>query len=90
MRNLRIADSDIESRMHSPLGECLIQLDTTKDSPPVEQSTLDAVGWQEKWSAGREQISSRLALIEAELDRLASSGPEPPQLSVFDAEQESF
>ena len=90
MRNLRIADPDFESRVSSPLGDCLIQLDTGSDIRPVDQSTSDSVGWQEQWSAGREQISSRLALIEAELDRLATTGPEQPLLSVFDSEVDSY
>jgi hypothetical protein len=85
MRNLRIADPDFEARTSSRLGDCLIQLDTT----PAEPSNQAPVDWQEQWSAGSEQISSRLALIEAELDRLAADGPEQPLLSVFDSDVES-
>jgi hypothetical protein len=90
MRNLRIADPDFEARARSPLGDCLIQLDTETDVKPAEVSTQAAVDWQEQWSAGSEQISSRLALIGAELDRLAAVGPEQPLLSVFDSEVESY
>jgi hypothetical protein len=90
MRNLRIADPDFESRASSPLGDCLIQLDTDSDIKPAEPITSDAVDWEKQWSAGRDQISSRLALIEAELDRLATTGPEQPVLSVFDSGVESY
>jgi hypothetical protein len=83
MRNLRIADPDFESRVSSPLGDCLIQLSTDSDIKPAEPCTPAAVDWEKQWSAGSEQISSRLALIEAELDRLATTGPEQPALSVF-------
>ncbi len=90
MRNLRIADPDFEARAHSPLGDCLIQLNTESDIRPAEHSPQDSVDWHEQWSAGSEQISSRLALIEAELDRLAAVGPEQPLLSVFDSEVDSY
>ena len=90
MRNLRIADPDFEARSSSRLGDCLIQLDTETDIKPAEVSTQPPVDWQEQWSAGNEQISSSLALIGAELDRLAAVGPEQPLLSVFDSEVESY
>ena len=90
MRNLRIADPDFESRVHSPLGDCLIQLVTEPAPRTAPQPAPEAINWQEQWSTNQEQISSRLALIEAELDRLASTGPEPPQLSVFDSDRESL
>lgn len=90
MRNLRIADPDFEARAHSRLGDCLIQLDTEHESKLARQPTQDPVDWQERWSAGSEQISSRLALIEAELDRLAANGPEQPLLSVFDSDNDSY
>ena len=90
MRNLRIADPDFEARSSSRLGDCLIQLDTETDIKPAEVSTQPPVDWQEQWSAGNEQISSRLALIGAELDRLAAVRPEQPLLSVFDSEVESY
>ncbi|NQV28548.1 MAG: hypothetical protein HQ518_29700 [Rhodopirellula sp.] len=90
MRNLRIADPDFEARAHSCLGDCLIQINTKADIRPTELPDSAPIGWHEQWSAGSEQISSRLALIEAELDRLAAVGPEQPQLSVFDSEVESY
>ena len=90
MLNLRIADPDFEARTISRLGDCLIQLDTEADIKPAEPSTQAPADWQEQWSAGSEQISSRLALIEAELDRLAAACPEQPMLSVFDSEVESY
>jgi hypothetical protein len=91
MRNLRIADPDFESRVSSPLSDCLIQLDTTSSTRTVQQQPVsEPVSWGEQWSSGKQQISSRLALIEAELDRLASKGPEPPLLSVFDSENDSY
>jgi hypothetical protein len=90
MRNLRIADPDFEARAHSRLGDCLIQLDTETIFKPAEPSKQQPVNWQEQWSTGSQQISSRLALIEAELDRLAAIGPEQPSLSVFDSEVESY
>lgn len=90
MRNLRIADPDFEARTSSRLGDCLIQLDTETEVKPAEHAKQEPVEWQEQWSAGSEQISSRLALIEAELDRLAAVGPEQPLLSVFDSENDSY
>jgi hypothetical protein len=90
MRNLRIADPDFEARAHSRLGDCLIQLDTETNFRPAEPLKQQPVDWQEQWSTGSQQISSRLALIEAELDRLAAIGPEQPQLSVFDSEVDSY
>jgi hypothetical protein len=90
MRNMRIADPDFEARAQSPLGNCLIQLNTGTDTIPAEAFKQDPVDWQEQWSAGSQQISSRLALIEAELDRLAAVGPEQPLLSVFDSENGSY
>lgn len=73
MRNLRIADPDFEARVCSPLGDRLIQLDTEIEVKSVDQLPTERSSWQEQWSSGNEQISSRLALIEAELDRLAES-----------------
>lgn len=90
MRNLRIADPDFEARTSSRLGDCLSQLAAATDNNPAEPSRQEPVEWQEQWSAGSEQISSRLALIEAELDRLAAVGPEQPVLSVFDSENDSY
>ena len=91
MRNLRIADPDFEVRAHSRLGDCLIQLNTETNIKPAEPpSNQEPVGWQQQWSDGSQQISSRLALIEAELDRLAAVGPEQPLLSVFDSENDSY
>tara|TARA_R110002072_G_scaffold302615_1_gene486831 strand:- start:110424 stop:110696 length:273 start_codon:yes stop_codon:yes gene_type:complete len=90
MRNLRIADPDFEARATSRLGDCLIQLNTETDIQPTEPSKQQPVDWQEQWSTGNQQISSRLALIEAELDRLAAVGPEQPLLSVFDSDVESY
>lgn len=90
MRNLRIADPDFEERTHSPLANCLIHLNTETDLPPAPPSRQQSVDWQEKWSAGNGQISEKLALIAAELDRLAAVGPEQPVLSVFDSEADSY
>lgn len=89
MRNLRIADPDFEARVCSPLGDRLIQLDTEIEVKSADQTPPERSSWQEQWSAGSEQISSKLALIEAELDRLAATGPEQPALSVFDSEPDS-
>lgn len=90
MRNLRIADPDSETRNHSPLGNCLLQLDQDAVPKPAAVPEEAPASWQEKWNANQDQISSRLALIESELDRLANTGPEPPQLSVFDSEHVSI
>lgn len=90
MRNLRIADPDSGERTHSPLANCLIHLNTETDLPPAQPSRLQPADWKEKWSASNGQISEKLALIEAELDRLAAVGPEQPLLSVFDSEAESY
>ena len=89
MRNLRIADPDFKAQTISRLGDCLIRLDTEHETNPPEQLNQSPTAWQEQWSAGSEQISSRLTLIEAELDRLAADGPEQPLLSVFDSELDS-
>lgn len=90
MRNLRIADPDFEARAQSRLDDCLIQLNTETNIKPAEPSNQKPVDWQQQWSTGSQQISSRLALIEAELDRLAAVGPEQPLLSVFDSENGSY
>jgi hypothetical protein len=90
MRNLRIADPDFAARSSGRLGDCLIQLDTEHETRPALHSNQAPADWHEQWSAGSEQISSRLALIEAELDRLAADGPEQPLLSVFDSEVDSY
>ena len=89
MRNLRIADPDLEAQTISRLGDCLMRLDTEHETNPPEHLNQSPTAWQEQWSAGSEQISSRLTLIEAELDRLAADGPEQPLLSVFDSEVDS-
>ena len=89
MRNLRIADPDFEARAHSPLGNCLIQLDTGTDIPPTHHPAPQPASWHAQWTAGSQQVSSKLALIEAELDRLALTGPEQPLLSVFDSDSDS-
>ena len=90
MRNLRIVDPDFEARAHSTLGDCLIHLEADYDTNSAVPPKPEPVNWQEQWSAGSQQISSKLALIEAELDRLAAVGPEQPLLSVFDSEVESY
>ena len=89
MRNLRIAAPDLEAQTISRLGDCLMRLDTEHETKPAEHLNRSLTAWQERWSAGSEQISSRLTLIEAELDRLAADGPEQPLLSVFDSELDS-
>ena len=89
MRNLRIADPDFKAQTISRLGDCLIRLDNEHETNPPEHLNQSPTAWQEQWSAGSEQISSRLTLIEAELDRLAADGPEQPLLSVFDSELDS-
>ena len=89
MRNLRIADPDFKAQTISRLGDRLIRLDTEHETNPPEHLNQSPTAWQEQWSAGSEQISSRLTLIEAELDRLAADGPEQPLLSVFDSELDS-
>lgn len=89
MRNLRIADPDFEQRTHSPLADCLIHLDTETEALPTQPTPSQPTDWQARWSEGNGQISEKLALIEAELDRLAAVGPEQPLLSVFDSDAES-
>ncbi len=85
---LRLADFDCESTA-SPLGDCLIQLKggpvktATVPDETVRQDGPRIRDWKEQWELNREQISRRLALIEAELDRLAEEEGLNPKLSVY-------
>lgn len=97
MRILRLADPDSQARSRTRLGESLIQLKSS-DSPlrqagvtPADQAELHS--WHDRWHANQEQITRRLSLIEAELDRLVSPEPEPdpegPVLAVFEGAVET-
>ncbi len=86
MPRLQLADLDLSASATSPLGACLMQLDARTAQPNefVERSMPRDTGeWKDRWTANQEQISSRLQLIEVELNRL-SVGDETPRLAVFE------
>lgn len=97
MPNLKLADPDRDVRIASPLARCLVQLDARPaatasiDVPVDREESIDGgnaeegcIPWQKRWKANQELISSRLAMIQEELDRLDESDLAAPHLSVFE------
>lgn len=98
MDTIRLADLDHHSITSSPLDDRLLQLNSDSDSSshsddarvathspattvPGEASP-EFVLWTDRFEANRDQITRRLALIEAELDRLETPGASP-KLGVY-------
>mgnify|MGYP001337989209 CR=1 FL=1 len=92
MRILRLADPDSQARSRTSLGESLIQLKSgqppAKETAVTQADQTELQSWHDRFSSNHEQITRRLSLIEAELDRLVGPGPEPPQLTVFEERAE--
>lgn len=85
METIRLADLDHHSISNSPLDDRLLQLSSDSESSSrratesvIEQSPVasakagdskEFASWTDRFDANREQITRRLALIEAELNR---------------------
>ena len=88
METIRLADLDVYSIAASPLDDRLLHLSSDFDSPgPVSEfketpePSPEFVSWQDRFDSNREQITRRLAVIEAELDQQKTPGR--PQLGVY-------
>lgn len=68
----------------SRLGESLLRLQhnlaQSRHIGVLSEDQFQA--WQERWSAHREQIASRLELIDLQLEMLVRDNDQQPQLSV--------
>lgn len=89
METIRLADVDVHSIAASPLDDRLLQLSSEYDDPaPVTESagtpepSPEFDSWKDRFAANRDQITRRLAVIEAELDQQESKGGSP-KLGVF-------
>lgn len=89
METIRLVDLDFHSIAASPLDDCLLQLNSDADdvalvaeSSDDVESSPEFVSWNDRFEANRDQMTRRLALIEAELDRLEQPGASP-RLGVF-------
>jgi len=70
----------------SRLGRSLVHLHRNLEHNRNEEARVESlfVSWQKKWSNRRDQIASRLKMIETQLEQLAEqTEPEqPPRLAV--------
>jgi hypothetical protein len=89
METIRLADLDVHSIAASPLDDRLLLLNSDSDDlPSVAESAETAdpspefVSWKDRFASNRDQITRRLAVIEAELDRLETPGA-GPKLGVY-------
>lgn len=89
MVTIRLADLDAHSLAASPLDDRLLNLNPDSDDPsPVAEfvETADPspefASWKVRFESNREQITRRLAVIEAELDRMEIPGGSP-KLGVY-------
>ena len=99
MDTIRLADLDYQSVSSSPLDDRLLQLscdsrdssdsDETRVTTHTRDETQDAeasaefLSWTDRFEGNRDQITRRLSLIEAELDRLETPGASP-SLGVYE------
>ncbi|MEX0702880.1 MAG: hypothetical protein WD069_12360 [Planctomycetales bacterium] len=70
----------------SRLGDSLIRLHRSLDAVRREEDRADDLfeTFRRRWWKGRRRISSRLQMIEAQLDRLNAAGPSAmPRLSLI-------
>jgi len=69
----------------SRIAKSLHRLQASREQTRQADSTAEKqfLAWQEKWSGRREQISQRLSLIDAQLERLVpNTDRDRPQFSV--------
>lgn len=99
MDTIRLADLDYQSVSSSPLDDRLLQLSSDfRDSSgsdetrvtnhtPAKREDAEAspefLSWTDRFEGNRDQITRRLSLIEAELDRLETPGASP-SLGVYE------
>ncbi len=70
----------------SRLGRSLLRLHRSLEENREQQDRVDSVFtlWQSKWTSHREQITRRLALIEAQLAKMGTPAEQqPPQLAII-------
>lgn len=91
METLRLADLDSRSDL-SRLDDCLLMLhcdihdaatciDSNNDNTDFVEPTCEYTSWKDRFEVNRDQITRRLAMIEAELDRIETNNS--PQLGVY-------
>ena len=68
----------------SRVGQALLRLHRNAENADRPEGQTDALlsAWRAKWSGRREQISSRLEVIEAHLERLSLKAEQSPRLAV--------
>jgi len=90
MDMIRLADLDYQSVSSSPLDDRLLQLSSdsrefsdsdetrvttyTPSEPQHSEASPEFLAWTDRFEGNRDQITRRLSLIEAELDRLEKPG----------------
>jgi hypothetical protein len=67
------------------LGESLIRLHQHLQENNREDAQVESLfdSWQRRWSSRRDQITSRLKMIETALERLAGAPAPSPRFSVI-------
>lgn len=87
MRTRKLADANYAEQIRCPLGTSLIrvtQIDNGTQTRPAKSAEVPGFSeWQEQWQSNNKLISQRLALIDAELERICRDDVAPPQLNVF-------
>ncbi|MBI1312748.1 hypothetical protein GC176_15765 [bacterium] len=87
MRTQRLADADYAERIRGSLGTTLIQITQNGNRPQTRPAPHAAVPgfaeWQQQWQTNNRLISQRLAMIDAELERMTRDEMASPQLNVF-------
>ena len=70
--------------VESRVGRALLCLHRNLQNTKSEESQAEALlsAWQAKWSGRRDQISSRLEVIEAHMERLTQQVDPAPRLAV--------
>jgi hypothetical protein len=66
------------------LGQSLLRLHRSLEQSQEQEQHVDSqfATWQENWLSRRDQITSRLAIIESQLQQLAGKNDTRPRLSV--------
>lgn len=93
MPALKLADADYAERNRGSLGHSLIQISNHSGTArPLPEQQADIPGfdeWQKQFRSNNRQISQRLELIDAELERLNRDSASNPQLNVFQDQEVS-